>query len=205
MMNIALMFDIAAGCLLAFFVVRGALRGLSGELIALIGLIASVFCGWTCARPAAEFLLGYFPSWDPTLVALICAVVIFVGVSLLFTFLGHLLRLLIQAANLSMADHFFGTFAGALRTFFVILFIYGVVSIFSPILPSDWLRESYAMRGAAVVWPPVITFLSDRGWVDMNRLVSADLGVSFVQKTLVSSDVASRDVASSDAPAKEGN
>ena len=132
MMNIALMFDIAAGCLLAFFVVRGALRGLSGELIALIGLIASVFCGWTCARPAAELLLGYFPSWDPTLVALICAVVIFVGVSLLFTFLGHLLRLLIQAANLSMVDHFFGTFAGALRTFFVILFIYGVVSIFSP-------------------------------------------------------------------------
>lgn len=104
-----------------------------------------------------------------------------------------------------MADHFFGTFAGALRAFFVVLFIYGVVSIFSPILPSDWLRESYAMRGAAVVWPPVITFLSDRGWVDMNRLVSADLGVSFVQKTLVSSDVASRDVVSSDAPAKEGN
>ena len=62
---------------------------------------------------------------------------------------------MIQAANLSMADHFFGTFAGALRAFFVVLFIYGVVSIFSPILPSDWLRESYAMRGAAVVWPPV--------------------------------------------------
>ena len=65
--------------------------------------------------------------------------------------------------------------------------------------------QRMAKGGAAVVWPPVITFLSDRGWVDMNRLVSADLGVSFVQKTLVSSDVASRDVVSSDAPAKEGN
>ena len=161
-MNIALMFDIAAGCLLVFFAVRGAIAGLSGEIGALVGLIASIFCGWTCARPAAELLLEYFPSWDATLVALICAVVIFIGVSLFFAFLGHLLRLLIQAANLSMADHFFGTFAGALRAFFVVLFIYGVVSIFSPILPSDWLRESYAMRGAAVVWPPVITFLSDR-------------------------------------------
>ena len=32
MMNIALMFDIAAGCLLVFFAVRGAIAGLSGEI-----------------------------------------------------------------------------------------------------------------------------------------------------------------------------
>ena len=31
-MNIALMFDIAAGCLLVFFAVRGAIAGLSGEI-----------------------------------------------------------------------------------------------------------------------------------------------------------------------------
>ena len=57
-MNFAFGFDIAAGCLLAFFAVRGAFRGFSGEIIALIGLAASVFCGWTFAQPADRRLLG---------------------------------------------------------------------------------------------------------------------------------------------------
>ena len=217
-MNFAFMFDIAAGCLLAFFAVRGAIRGLSGEVVALVGLVASVFCGWTCARPAAGIVLEYFPSWDATVVALICSVVIFMGVSLLFAFAGRLLHLLIRAANLSMADHLFGTFAGALRTFFVVLFIYGAVSIFSPILPSDWMKESYAMRGASVVWPPVIAFLSDCGWVDLDRLAPAKLEVSIRRMGSASADIAlhspigflaSSDAfsmpAAPDAPAREGN
>ena len=217
-MNFAFMFDIAAGCLLAFFAVRGAIRGLSGEIVALVGLVASVFCGWTCAQPAAGIVLEYFPSWDATVVALICSVAIFMGVSLLFAFAGRLLHLLIRAANLSMADHLFGTFAGALRAFFVVLFIYGAVSIFSPILPSDWMRESYAMRGAAVVWPPVIAFLSDRGWVDLERLAPAKLEVSIRRMEAASADIALHSPVSSpvssdilavpaipNAPAREGN
>ena len=213
-MNFAFMFDIAAGCLLAFFAIRGALRGLSGEVVALVGLVASVFCGWTCARPAAGIVLEYFPSWDATVVALICSVAIFMAVSLLFTFVGRLLRLLIRAANLSMADHLLGTFAGALRAFFVVLYIYGAVSIFSLILPSDWMRESYAMRGAAVVWPPVIAFLSDRGWVDLERLAPTKREVSIQRMEAASADTtphspASSDVfavsAATDAPAREGN
>lgn len=187
-MNFAFMFDIAAGCLLAFFVVRGALRGLSGELVALIGLVASVFCGWTFARPAAELVVGYFPSWDPTIVALVCSVAIFIVVSLVFSLLGRLLRLLIQAANLSMTDHFLGVFSGALRAFFVVLFLYGAATIFSPVLPTAWLDESYAMRGAAVVWPPLVGFMSDRGWIDLDRLAPAELEVSLKRRGTLSAD-----------------
>ena len=202
-MNFPFMFDIAAGCLLAFFAVRGALRGLSGEIVALIGLVVSVFCGWTFARPLADVILRYFPSWDATIVSLLCSVALFVGVSLLFAFAGRLLRLLIRAANLSMADHFFGTFAGALRAFFVVLFVYGAVSIFSPILPSAWTKESYAMRGAAVVWPPVIAFLSDRGWIDLDRLAPAELEVSLKTREVLSADSVPQAPASSDAPAED--
>lgn len=187
-MNFALMFDIAAGCLLAFFALRGAFRGFSGEAVALIGLGVSVFCGWTFARPASGVVLEYFPDWDATLVALGCSIALFVGVSLAFALAGRLLRLLIRAANLSAADHFLGFFAGGLRTFFVVLFIYGAVSIFSPIVPSAWMKESYAMKGAAVVWPPVIAFLSDRGWVDLDRLVPAELEVSLKRRGSPSAD-----------------
>ncbi len=204
-MNFAFVFDVAAGCLLAFFAVRGALRGLSGEIVALIGLVVSVFCGWTFARPLADVVLEHFPSWDATIVSLVCSVALFIGVSLLFAFAGRLLRLLIQAANLSMADHFLGIFAGGLRAFFIVLFIYGAVSIFSPVLPSAWMKESYAMRGAAVVWPPVIAFLSERGWIDLNRLAPAELEVSFGQREPAPAAPASRAVASPDRTAKEGD
>lgn len=204
-MNFALIFDIAAGCLLAFFAVRGALRGFSGEIVALIGLVVSAFCGWTFAQPVAGIVLGYFPGWDATVVALCCSIVLFIGISLAFAFAGRLLRLLIRAANLSAADHFFGVFAGSLRAFFIVLFIYGAVSIFSPIVPSAWMRESYAMRGAAVVWPPVIAFLSDRGWVDLDRLSPEKLGASLGQWGGVSADVVPQVPASFDTPAKEEN
>ena len=201
-MNFAFIFDIAAGCLLAFFAVRGAIRGLSGEVVALVGLVASVFCGWTCAQPAAGIVLEYFPSWDATVVALACSVLLFIGVSLIFAFLGRIASLLIRAANLSMTDHFLGVFAGGLRAFFVLLFIYGAVSIFSPVLPSDWMKESYAMRGAAVVWPPVVAFLSERGWIDLNRLAPAELAADRLQRGRALSGDVPQVLAG---PAREGN
>lgn len=213
-MNFAFIFDIAAACVLAFFAVRGAFRGFSGEIIALIGLAASVFCGWTCARPAAGIILRYVPDWDATLVALGCSVALFIGVSLIFALIGRLLHFLIRAANLSMADHFLGVFVGGLRAFFIVLFIYGAVSIFSSVVPSAWMKESYAMRGAAVVWPPMVAFLSERGWIDLERLAPAALGVSVRQMEAASADIALRSSASADvlavpaapdAPAREGN
>ena len=122
--------------------------------------------------------------------------------SLIFAFLGRIASLLIRAANLSMTDHFLGVFAGGLRAFFVLLFIYGAVSIFFPVLPSDWMKESYAMWGAAVVWPPVVAFLSERGWIDLNRLAPAELAADRLQRGRALSGDVPQVLAG---PAREGN
>ncbi|NLL37503.1 MAG: CvpA family protein [Fretibacterium sp.] len=169
-MSFAWIFDIAMGCVLAFFLVRGALRGLTGEIFSLLGLLAGIFFGWTFARPAAELILGFFPSWDPTITELLCSIAIFIGASLVFALLGGLVGLLVKAARLSFMDHLLGAGMGVLKACCLVLFIYGVVSIFPTLIPSDWMKESYAMRGAAVVWPPVRSFMEERNWLDLSPL-----------------------------------
>ena len=80
----------------------------------------------------------------------------------------------VHAANLSFADHTFGALLGAAKAFCVVLFIYGVVSIFPAVVPGGWMQESVAMKGAAAVWPPVLRFLEGREWISLEHLRSAD-------------------------------
>ncbi|MDR3231063.1 MAG: CvpA family protein [Synergistaceae bacterium] len=175
-MTVSYIFDIGAACVLAFFVVRGGMRGLTGEIVSLLGLIASVAGGWTFARPLAEVVLGTFPAWDKTLTELVCSVAIFMAVSLVFSVVARVVQMLVQAARLSFLDHALGTVSGAARAFFFALFIYGAFSIFSPILPNAWMRESYAMRGAAVVWPSVLHVMVSRGWIDLDQMRNSVTG-----------------------------
>jgi len=169
-MSFAHVFDIGAAFALAFFVVRGAIRGLTGEIISLLGLIASVLCGWAFARPLGAVVQNYFPTLNPAVTELLCAAVIFMCVSLAFAVVSKIMRAIVRAANLTFLDHIMGAVSGALRAFVVVLFIYGVMSIFSPILPSEWMQDSVAMKKASVVWPVVFKIVTDNGWIDPNQL-----------------------------------
>ena len=164
-MSFAYIFDIGAAFALAFFVVRGTVRGLTGEIISFLGLIASVLCGWTFARPMGALALNYFPAWHPNVAELVCAVIIFMCVSLAFAVVSKIMHALVKAANLSFLDHVVGAAFGALRAFIIVLFIYGVMSIFS-IIPGEWMEDSVAMQGAAVVWPTVFNFMTENGGID---------------------------------------
>ena len=169
-MSFAHVFDLGAAFALAFFVVRGAIRGLTGEIIALLGLIASVLCGWTFARPVGAVVQNYFPTFNPAVTELICAIAIFMCVSLAFAVVCKIMRAIVRAADLTFLDHVMGAVAGGLRAFVVVLFIYGVMTIFSPILPNEWMQNSIAIKGASAVWPTVFKIITDNGWIDPNQL-----------------------------------
>jgi uncharacterized membrane protein required for colicin V production len=169
-MTFAHAFDIGTACMFAFFVVRGALRGLTGEIVSLLGLIASITGGWTFAQPLADIVLSYFPSWDRTITGLACSAVIFVGISLVFAVVGKILRSLVKAANLSLLDHLTGAISGGARAFFILLIVYGVISIFSPLAKSGWVQESLVMSNLSVIWPGVLKMLADNGWIDVTKL-----------------------------------
>lgn len=174
-MSIGLIFDIAAAIVLAVCLFRGLIRGFFGELLGLIGFCASLFCGWTFAQPGAELILKYFPALDRTFVALACGVILFLAVSVAFALAGGLLSSIVRAANLSALDHLCGAALGAVKTAGIVVIIYGVLTVFSPSLPSGWMEESYALRGAAVVWPSVARFLQEHEMLNLKDFTEADL------------------------------
>ncbi|MDR2174824.1 MAG: CvpA family protein [Synergistaceae bacterium] len=190
-MTFAQIFDIGTACALAFFVLRGARRGLTGEIVSLFGFAASCACSWMFSRPLADMVLLRFPNWDRALMGIfgagaesyagrgwdrtilepVCAVVIFMAVSLAFALMAGVLRSLVRAARLSFLDHTLGALSGVLRVFFVLLVIYGGVTLFSSFVPSAWMWESRAMRTAAVAWPPVFKILTETGLLRVDRLM----------------------------------
>jgi uncharacterized membrane protein required for colicin V production len=195
-MTFAHIFDLGAACALAFFVIRGVTRGLTGEVVSLLGLVASFASSWTFSRPLAGVILRRFPDWDRallrgiygdgadyytgqgwdrTILELVCAVALFMAVSLAFAALARILRSWVRAARLSFLDHTLGAFTGALRVFLALLLIYGAVTLFS-VIPGGWMRESVAMRGAAAAWPPVFKALTERGWLRADRLAPEAAG-----------------------------
>jgi len=176
-MTFAHVFDIGAAFALAFFVVRGVIRGLTGEIVSLLGLVASVLCGWSFAAPMSVEVQKYFPTWGPTVTELVCSIVIFMCVSLAFAVISKIVQALVKAAKLTFLDHAMGAFTGGLRTFVLVLFIYGVVSIFSPLIPSEWMKSSVTMKGVSVVWPTVFKIMTDNGWIDPSRLTVDIVGI----------------------------
>jgi uncharacterized membrane protein required for colicin V production len=192
-MTFAQIFDIGAACVVAFFVVRGILRGLTGEIMSLLGLVASVVCSWTFSRSLADMILFHFPNWDRVILEIIyrneaeyytgggwsrtvlelgCSIALFVAVSLVFAIAAKILRSVIKAADLTFWDHFLGAFLGAARALFMALLIYGGVTLFSSVIPSEWMRESAAMRITAVAWPPVLKVLREAGWIRSDGVVT---------------------------------
>jgi len=168
-MAFAHIFDIGVALTLAFFVLRGGMRGLTGEIVSLLGLVVSAFVGWTFAQPLSVIVLHYFPDWNATMTELGCAVVIFIAVSLAFSALGKMLRFIIRMASLTILDHVLGAAAGVLRAFVIVILIYGTVSMF-PIIPGAWMEDSIAMQGASTVWPTVFQVLINSGMIDPSWL-----------------------------------
>ena len=169
--SIGLIVDAVIGIVFIFFLWRGLVKGFSGEIIGLVGLFAGVFCAWNFLDPAVELAFRYISeSVDRTAVALVCAVTIFFTVEIIFAIIGWILSMLVQVTQLSVTDHFFGMLIGFMKTCFVILFIYAIAETFSPVLPSDWMKESYTMKAASHVWPFVRDFLQSHNILDFTKL-----------------------------------
>ncbi len=178
MVAASLIVDIMVAAVFAFFMFRGLFRGFSGEIVGFVGFFASLFCGWKFAQPAAEFILQYFPNFDKTIVAIVCGVIIFIIVSLVFAMINGLLSQIVRAANLSFIDHTFGVLIGFIKAGFIIVIFYGALVTFSPLIPTSWMSRSYTMTTTAKVWPYVRNFLQDHKILDFEALNEAGANMS---------------------------
>ena len=172
MSSIGLIFDGVMAVVLIFFMYRGIKRGFSGEIIGLVGLTVGIFCALNFLEPAVKLFFKYInaPSLDKNIVSLICAVAIFFAVEIVFALIGAVLSYLVKVTKLSLMDHFFGMLIGIIKTAFIVIFIYAVMSMFSNVLPSDWVNDSYCMKGAKIVWPYCRDVLQSHGILDFSTL-----------------------------------
>src|SRR5712692_5386108 len=85
--------------------------GFSRELIGLISMVAALFCGLWFYGSAGAFLLPYVSSKD---VAYFCGfLLIFFGVLIAGSIMGHLFGRIVKAAGLSVFDRILGAGFGA--------------------------------------------------------------------------------------------
>lgn len=171
-MSFALIFDVIMAVIAIFFVYKGLIKGFSGEIIGLVGLIVSTFCAWNFLDPAVDLVFRYFnhPALDRTIVSMICAVAIFLVVEIIFAVIGTILSYVVRVTQLSLTDHFCGLIIGLLKAGCIILFVYGVIITFGGIIPTEWMKDSYTMSGASHVWPIVRDLLQASGIIDFTAL-----------------------------------
>ena len=148
------------------------MKGFSGEIIGLVGLFVASFCAWKFLDPAVEIFYHYVKdtSFDKNIVSLICSIVIFFSVEIIFAVIGTILSYVVRVTQLSVMDHVMGMFVGLLKTCFIVILVYGIMTTFSNFLPSDWTEGSYSMKAASYVWPYFRDFMQAHGLLDFSEL-----------------------------------
>ena len=170
--HIALIFDLVMIIVLIFFIWRGFIRGFSGEIISFVGFFVAVFCAWNFLDPAVELFRRFLPNvnLDDTVVSIICGVIIFFGVEIIFALIGGIISYAVKVAQLTLTDHFLGVLIGILKTFVIVVVIYAIVASFPGLVPEETLEKSYSMKAASFVWPPIRDTLVEMGVLDFSTL-----------------------------------
>ncbi|MBR1657631.1 MAG: CvpA family protein [Synergistaceae bacterium] len=171
-MNAAFIVDAVLGIILIFFLYRGLVNGFSGEVIGLVGFFVSTFCAWKFVDPAVELASRYIndPAFDRTILSLACALAIFFIVQIIFAVIGFILSFVVKVTKLSVTDHIFGMIVGLIKACFITILVYALLSSFPKIIPTDWLDESWFMKGASQVWPFIRDLLQEHGLIDFRAL-----------------------------------
>lgn len=160
-MNFASIFDIIIALVAATFAIRGLFRGLSGEIFSLLGTLGGVVVAWKYGGVPAAWLLTWFPQSNPSMVSVGFMVAIYIGVAVLAAMLCKIVRAFLKFASLAFADRLLGAMAGVLKGAVLTMFLYVGLTTYSPFFPTEWMGESYVMRGAHALWPPLQAFLRD--------------------------------------------
>jgi membrane protein required for colicin V production len=135
--------DLALAALLAFFVIRGAVRGFVREIMGLVGLLAALFLGVATYQPLAGFLRRVSAIeagwWDGVAFALVLVLVF--GV---FVYLAAGLARLIHAGPFSGLDRLLGSGVGGAKG---VLVSYLLLNILLMVLPLALLAQPEGQQG----------------------------------------------------------
>jgi uncharacterized membrane protein required for colicin V production len=162
-MDIAQTVDLLFLLLAAVFVLRGAFRGLSGEMLSLAGFVGGIFLAWRYGPPLALKIEG---AWavSPGVAQAVAMIGIFVTVNLFSAVAERGLKAILKFANLSLLDRLGGMLAGGVKAGVLLLGAFLAMSLLTPGGPPRWAEESRALSLASVVWDALAETMEQRGW-----------------------------------------
>lgn len=121
---------------LAASIVIGVMRGLTFEVMSLVGWVVA----WFAAQWGAPLVSPYLPLGTPgsALNLTISMVLSFVVALLVWSLLAKLVRMLVHATPLSLVDRFLGAVFGLLRGGVVLLVVASVVALTPAAQATPW-------------------------------------------------------------------
>lgn len=156
--------DIALLALGGFFVIRGMIRGLSGEFFSLLGIAGGFYCSMTYCAPLSAATSAKW-NVNPLITTAIAIVVIFSVVLLFCAITGKLVKKFLKATRLSRLDALLGSTAGLFKTLLCILAVLIIAIIVSPVTGNGWVRKSKVLMTTAQALPFIYPPLEKRGLV----------------------------------------
>ena len=124
-----------------YFIVRGSLRGLVGEVVTLAGFLASFYLSFHWSGAVGETLAKTM-GLNAYVAQVLAALLIWLAVTMIAAVVRMLLKGILGAARLGGIDKLLGLFTGMLKTVVVVLVKNTGGLLQAPVTKTTWKSES---------------------------------------------------------------
>ena len=160
-------FDILVSIIFGFCLIRGIFRGLVKELSSIIGVITGYYAAYSYYPHVAKFLSKWISVVDYS--RLIGFLVIFIGVFLIISILGVIIKYLMSIAFLGWTDRISGGIFGLIKGLLIASVLFIVFTTF--------LSKNASLVKDSVVAPYLSHFSTQ-----MAKIVNKDMKHEFADK-----------------------
>jgi membrane protein required for colicin V production len=154
--------DIALLVAGVFFVVRGIMKGITGEVISLIGTAGGFFCSVKFYVPFAGILMTNFgmSAVTATILSMLAIFfVIFFGSAMIET----LVKKVVKKTSLTVTDKTLGALVGLFKAYVIALLVLMGGFVVQPLAGDAWIQKSIVLSAVAITWPVASDLLGKAG------------------------------------------
>lgn len=169
---------LALGC---FFVVKGAFKGLSGEVMSLVAILGGFYCSLRWRETIADAVAD-MTGISGAGASVVAMASVFLCVYLACTLCLKIVRRILKFTSLTWLDKILGAGAGLLKTYLISMAVLIAGMLLAPVTGTAWCESSRVLTAAAATWPYMTSVLQGAGVdIDTDKLI--DEARSFIMRS----------------------
>ncbi|MDR3331330.1 MAG: CvpA family protein [Synergistaceae bacterium] len=173
--------DIVLLLLGGYFIIRGVIKGFSGEAISLISVMLGSLCALKFYTPISGTLINEL-GLSKFVASSISMLAIFFAIFAAFAILDRGLKKALDGSSLSGVNKIFGALAGFIKIYLIAMTLLVSGMLLSPIIGDAWVRDSNVLIATAKTWPIVYPILDGAGLLPNLEDVQRDAGEYFMKQ-----------------------